>query len=690
MMKAWLDERHIVTIEADRFEDRAELMSESGLVYSLYYEKALDHETAVYRCNDLLPVERSMRVKLGTGEAPVYLRRIVRDPAFDAEFPGDLEKLGAVLENEVTVFRVWSPCADSASVRTGGTRMEMTINANGTWEAVADRDLSGTPYLYECIVHGEEVVAVDPYAKALTANGEAAVVYHPESRESAPARPFIEHTQDSIIYELHIRDATIHPDSGVTWKGKYKGLTERGTVNRSGDSTGLSYIKELGVTHVECLPFNDFARVDDNHPDDYYNWGYDPLFFQVPEGSYATDPRDPFCRIHELQEMIDAFHEEGLGVIADVVFNHVFIREESSFEKLVPGYYFRFHLDGSPSNGTGVGNDFASERHMARKFILDTIDYWLTHFRLDGFRFDLMGALDKLTMRLISARCQEEEVPVVLLGEGWDLPTALASDQKTVNTQAGDVPEVRFFNDFFRDTVKGGLFDFNDFGFVNGKGRFIERMPQLVKGSADTMEWAEPHVSEVTQTVNYVECHDNHTLWDRLRRSNEEESEADRRAMHELATALVIISQGVPFLHAGQEFFRTKFGEGNSYISGDRINQLDWERRTEFDPHIDTVKELIAVRKKYGVFRLRSAESVRSRLHMLSTPAPVFGFLLLAAEGDIAFYINPTKRRYELQLPASGIWRLLVSNKKVERVPLEGEFMHLEPYEFMLVKKSRQ
>lgn len=693
MGKVWLDERHVVVFESKTniYSREMNLYTENKEeVYSLYYDERIDDNAARYRCTDMLPVKKGLTVEAEGRVLPVYLRHIVHDPAFDSIFNAQDEELGAVVTETGTTFRVWSPPAENMSVVIDGTLYPMEDKLNGTWELHTDFNLHGAEYFYKAIIHGEIRRILDPYAKALTPNSERGVVYKKDSNNRRAPRPNLTHTQDSTIYELHVRDATIHKDSGVKAKGKYKGLTEKNTKTPNGYSTGLSYIKELGVSHVQLLPLNDFARVDDEQPDKQYNWGYDPLFFQVPEGSYATDVADPFTRIRECREMIDAFHEEGLSVIVDVVYNHVFDMESSPFEQLVPGYYFRYHLDGTVSNGTGVGNDIASERHMVRKFIVETVNYWLEHYQVDGFRFDLMGALDKQTMQLIERRCSEEEIPVLLLGEGWDLPTALASDQKTINTQAGEFPSIRFFNDFFRDTVKGNLFDPHDYGYVNGKGRHIERLPQLVKGSADELELTPPHVSDIVQTVNYAECHDNHTMWDRFEKTNESESEKDRRAIQQLATGLTIVSQGVPFIHAGQEFFRTKLGEGNSYISGDMVNQLDWKRRELFEEHISFVRQLINIRSRFEVFRLRSKEVVRDRLHFLSTPAPVFGFMLLEEGIDIAIYVNPTRRRYQIQLPASGEWRILLSNQQTNPASISGEFTELEPYEFLLAKKTRR
>ncbi|PRO65392.1 type I pullulanase [Alkalicoccus urumqiensis] len=684
-MNVWMDDRYTIEINEEIDTHWAELVTEAG---PMELQKT---EAFLYQSKEPMPVEDDLRFRIEEKTYPVYFRGVVTDPAFDAAYPAEKEILGATRQDGGTVFRVWTPSASSVRICTYSQTYPMHRKYNGTWERWTDDCPHGTPYWYEAEVHGETIRTPDPYAKALTVNSRESVVYFPEGRQSVSERPPLQHTQDAVIYEIHVRDATIHPDSGAENKGTYLGLAEKGTVSPEGYTTGLSYIKELGVTHVELLPVNDFARVDDLAPEKQYNWGYDPLFFQVPEGSYASRPDVPEVRITELQYLIDTFHEEGLHVVLDVVFNHVYVMEESPFEKLVPWYYFRRHWSGEISNGTGVGNDMATERHMVRKFFLDTIDYWLCHFRVDGFRFDLMGALDQETMRQIELRCREEDSPILLLGEGWDLPTALAPDQKTVNTQAGDVPGIRFFNDMFRDSLKGPVFDVESLGYVNGKGLGIERMFQLVKGSADPFDkGSPPHTSEVTQTVNYIECHDNHTLWDKLERSNKGESEEDRRALHQMASGLMLVSQGVPFLHAGQEFYRTKSGDGNSYISPDEINRLDWRQREVHEEDIQFIRSLIDLRRRFDIFRLRTNEAVRKRLYRLQTPAPVFGFMLLDTDRDFCVYANPVKRRQEIELPSPGPWQLLVSNKESRDVTIHSEFTMLEPYEFLVIKKSRR
>lgn len=694
---AWIDDVNVLTV---MMEDTSLLLhqEESPIIYWQYMnkhfptkvEEIINATTARLTFPEELPLGEDLILKCGEAEIPVYPRAIVRTKWFDTNYSALNSELGALYKKTNTTFAIWAPTATAIKLYLNNNSHIMNRQKNGIWKLKIDGDWHGYSYDYEIIVNGEIKRVNDPYAKAMLANSSKSVIVDFARTEMIQSnRPKIEKLQDAIIYELHVRDATIQEESGVLNRGKYLGLTEKSTTTPNGFSTALSYLKELGITHVQLLPINDFARVDELTPEKDYNWGYDPLFFQVPEGSYASTANDPITRLTECKKMIQTIHEEGISVILDVVYNHVFVMEESPFEKLVPGYFFRYHADGSLSNGTGVGNDFASEREMARKFIIDTIDFWLTEYKVDGFRFDLMGAMDIETMKQIQLRCAKEEIPIMLLGEGWELHTALAAEDKATSFQSHQLMGIRFFNDHFRDSLKGNLFDCHDTGYANGNGRFNERMPHLITGSA-LEEYGQPFVSELDQTINYVECHDNHTLWDRLLITNKHFTDTDRKKMHQIATAITLLSQGVPFIHAGQEWFRSKLGDENSYISGDKINQLDWKKREKENENIQFIKTLIALRKKYEVFRLPSKDEVRRRFHILDTPAPVFGFALFGIDEDFSIYINPTNEQYELQLPSTGTWKISATNDfNRDQQEIKGEFTSVGSYEVIVLKKSR-
>lgn len=698
---AWIDDIYALTVIADNIASW-NLTDESPNIYweakdkyfAIAVDKVINDSTLRMTLFEELPMGESLVLQWGKEKIPVYPRAVVRTNWFDHNYSALGNKLGANYEASATTFSVWAPTATDVKLCLDHHLFKLERVQNGIWKRKIDGDWHGFAYDYEVTINGSLTYVNDPYAKAMRANSAKSVIIDlsktdpPQYREQE--RPELPNLQDAIIYELHVRDATIQEESGVGNKGKFLGLAETATTNTFGLSTALSYIKELGCTHVQLLPINDFARVDELDPKDDYNWGYDPLYFQVPEGSYATSPDDPGARIKECKQMIHAFHREGISIILDVVYNHVFIMESSPFEKLVPGYYFRYHDDGNPSNGTGVGNDFATEREMARQFIIDTIDFWLQEYKVDGFRFDLMGAIDIETMQKIHDLCKVEATPIMLLGEGWELQTALASEKKSTSFNSDQLRGIRFFNDLFRDSIRGNLFNIQDSGFANGQGHFIERMPQLVSGSV-LEEFGMNFVSEVNQTVNYVECHDNHTLWDRLLLTNSQDSESDRKKMHQLATGITLLSQGIPFIHAGQEWFRSKQGDENSYISGDQVNQLEWYQRGLETENIAFIKTLIALRKAYVVFRLPSKEEVRRRFHVLDAPNPVFGYALFGNNEDFSIYMNPTKKSYPLRLPSTGQWITMATNdsqKKEGNRKIDGEFTFIEPYELIVLKKA--
>lgn len=695
---AWIDDIHRLTVHAS--EIPALINQGNPVIYwkekkRLFGTKidSINDRTAHLKFSDELPMGETLILKWADRNIPIYPRGIVRTEWFDSKYGAVDDNLGADCNIHRTVFTIWAPTAASVILFINNEAYDLKKEASGIWTITLPGDWHGSPYNYAVTVNGKTNLVNDPYAKSMLANSQKSVVIDFARTDQLP--PSATHATkpgDAIIYELHVRDATVHPASGVNEKGKFLGLTEKNTTTPNGATTALNYIKELGCTHVQLLPVNDFARVDETNPGQDYNWGYDPLYYQVPEGSYSTRPEDPLSRINELKQLIHTFHQEGLSVILDVVYNHVYQLEKSDFEGIVPGYYFRYHPDGAVSNGTGVGNDIASERLMVRKFILDTIDFWLQEYKVDGFRFDLMGILDVETMTEIKNRADQEMRPIMLLGEGWNMDTALPEHIRASSMNSRKLPGIRFFNDYFRDTLKGSLFFNDDTGYVNGNGRYTERMPHIVTGSV-LPKYGDPFASDINQVVNFVECHDNHTLWDRLKVTNEQTPVSIRKKMHQLATGITLLSQGTPFLHAGQEWFRTKYGDGNSYMSGDRINQLDWEQREREQENIDFVKRLISLRKRIPLFRLQNKQEIQQRFAVLNTPSAVFGYTLLGDTLDIAVYVNPTAERFQLYLPNSGKWKMALTNqidKQDQRIDVIGELTTIEPYELLVYERKRK
>ena len=599
----------------------------------------------------------------------------VRSNDFDNYFSYDGE-LGALYEKEGTLLRVWTPTAKSVEVwiyaddsfKGPSTKIEMVQKPKGIFEAYLPGDQHGTIYVYKILfLNNRESISVDPYARATTVNGMKSVIAdlnrtNPDGwGERLPAFGLPE---EAIIYELHIRDFSISETSGIVNKGKFLGLTEKNTQNASGRKTGLDYLIDLGITHIQILPMFDYATVDEaNLTEPQYNWGYDPLNYNVPEGSYSTDPFDPFNRIFELKQMIRTLHDNGLRVIMDVVYNHVYDPKDQALERTVPGYFYRYNADGSLANGTGVGNDTASERHMMRKYIIDSVKYWAKEYHLDGFRFDLMGIHDSVTMNAIREALDKIDPSIIIIGEGWEMSTPLPEDLKASQKNAQAMPRIAHFNDSIRVALKGSDFgDEKDRGFISGKNYLEDLLLRNIKGAmhlSSRSSYVDPE-----QVIQYVEAHDNLTLYDKLLRSNPDDSEEVRIKRHTLATSIVLLSQGVPFIHGGQEFLRTKAGVANSYQSPDEINQFEWERVTTYQESVAYVKGLIALRKSEYLFRLHTHEEIDAHFTMLSENFNIVAFSLTNSEKKYIVIFNGNRSDVIFRIQ-KGKYAILVEDNQV-------------------------
>lgn len=623
-----------------------------------------------------MAVQKQHDVVVDYGDPAVTQGLSVFDKRFDEVFSYDGDDLGATWHPHGSRFRLWAPTASEAFLvlyRTWDApeplkTVPMNRDRQGTWTASLEGDWNGTFYTYRVRVGKDWHEAVDPYAKAVGVNGDRGCIL--DLRETDPpgwnrTRPPSPNPTDAIVYELHIRDLSAHPDSGIVRKGTFLGLAESGTRGPNGIPTGLDHIAGLGVTHVQLLPIFDFATesVDETAPDKSYNWGYDPKNYQVPEGSYATDPYSPAVRIRELKQCIQALHDRGLRVVMDVVFNHVYDWYLMSFGKLVPGYYYRHRADGTLSNGSLCGNECATERPMVRKFIVDSVLHWAKEYHVDGFRFDLMGLMDIDTMNDIRRRLDERDPSILMIGEGWNMETVLPEEKRAIQKHAPRMPRIGHFNDDLRDAIKGSTFVLGEKGFVSGGNGFEDGIRRGVAGCISYDERIQGFAAEPDQCVNYVECHDNHTLWDKLLLSAGEASESGRSAMHRLATAIVLTSQGIPFLHAGQEFMRTKQLDGNSYRSPIETNWLDWARCAERQADVAYVKSVIALRKRHPAFRLRTAEEIRNHLRFEPSPERCVAFTLRHhAGGDAARHLyvlyNANTAPVKVVLPDLGEWHV--------------------------------
>jgi len=614
------------------------------------------------------------------GETIAVLGKVVRSERFDDLFYYDGNDLGNVYTPSKTKFRLWAPTANEAKLviyrkwnAQTGIETIMKKDKKGTWITELKGNQKGIFYTYKVKIGDKWNEAVDPYVRATSVNGDKGAVVDLEETDpkgwKKDKKPGLKNPEDSIIYELSVRDLSIQSESGIKNKGKYLGAAESGTRGPNGVKTGLDYIKDLGVTHVQFLPIADFEYVNEtklNEPQ--YNWGYSPENFNVPEGSYSTNPYEPTVRIIELKKMIQTLHDNDLRVVMDVVYNHMYDAAQSNFNKLVPGYYYRYNENGSLANGTGVGNDTASERKMMRKFMVDSVKYWVKEYHMDGFRFDLMGIHDVDTMNAIRKEVDKMDPSIILHGEGWDLNTPLAAEVKANQKNAKKMEGIAYFNDNIRDGLKGSSFSDTDTGFINGKKNMEEQIKKGIMAGIDydnqTATYQDPE-----QVLTYAEAHDDLTLWDKLELTNPHDSEDIRKKMHQLASSIVLTSQGIPFLHAGQEFMRTKDGVHNSYVSPDSINQLDWVRRAEYDKEVNYMKGLIDLRNNHPAFRMTTAEQIRRNLIYMSAPQNVIAFKINGqATGDKAKQLvivhNANKSSVEIKLPSNGPWKVLVNGER--------------------------
>jgi pullulanase len=602
--------------------------------------------------------------------------------------------LGMTYSKKSTTFKLWSPPAQEARLLLydagqGGTAtktIDLKKEKAGIWSTSLKGNQAGKYYTVQVKTDGKWLAETpDPYAKATGINGQRGMIVDMAATNPAnwdkDRRPALASYNDIILYELHVRDLSSHPSSNIRQTGKFLGLTEAGTRNADGLSTGLDHIKDLGVTHVHLLPVFDYRSVDESAPEGtQYNWGYDPENYNVPEGSYATNAADGSVRIREFKQLVQTLHANGLRVIMDVVYNHTGATNESVFNRCVPGYYYRQNAAGGWSDASACGNETASERPMMRKYMIESMEYWAREYHIDGFRVDLMGIHDIETMNQLSTRLRTIDPTIFVYGEGWTAGgSPLPDAQRALKANTWKLDKIAAFGDDFRDGLKGSVFDHHDKGFISGKPGMEESIKFGVAGAVqhpqinyEKVNYSKaPWAGEPYQAITYVDCHDNHTLWDRLTISCPDASEKDRVRMHRLAGAMVLTSQGVPFLHAGVEMLRTKQGVENSYKSPDLINHLDWKRKTQYRPEFDYFKALVRLRKGHPAFRLTSSDLIRKHLQFLD----VSGSNIVAyqlkdnAGGDawknIVVIFNGNNAARTVTLPA-GDWKMVLDEQQLD------------------------
>lgn len=531
--------------------------------------------------------------------------------------------LGNQIGEGYTEFRVWAPTASSVKLNLfekgncgeAYKVLDMKLGDKGVWSLTVDGVGHGTYYTYSVKTSVGVQEAVDPYAKSAGLNGDRGMVIDldetdPDGWNEVSYMNLSKYT-DAVIWEVHVRDFS-NKIANSQHKGKYLAFTETGLTNSNGIPVGVDYLKDLGVTHVQLMPVFDYASVDEANPDNGFNWGYDPKNYNVPEGSYSSDPTNGAVRVNEFKQMVQALHAQGLSVIMDVVYNHTY-DANSSLNKIVPYYYYRYTSSGANTSASGCGNDTASERSMYRKFMVDSLKYWMEEYKLDGFRFDLMGLHDLETMNQVEKELHAINPNAIIFGEGWTMgSTSDGSEQANqsqiskIETSQGAAGSVGVFNDTIRDGLKGSVFQAKGTGYINGSASLnFNAVKFAINGATSGGSWTVKDAN----VINYMSCHDNLSLWDKLAITNPDDSEEERLAMNNLGAAIIMVSQGVPFMQAGEEMLRSKGGDENSYKSSDKVNNINWELLSKKSLQYKAnryYKGLIEMRKSVSLFTAQS------------------------------------------------------------------------------------
>ena len=596
-----------------------------------------------------------------------------------------------------TQFTFWSNAAEQMEVNIYAQSddeqstkvVPLTKGEGDFWTATVKGDLAGQFYTIRSFQNGEwSLESPGIFAKAVSVNGQRAAIIdftttNPEGWEY-DARPEVTDMTDIVVYETHLRDFTMSPYSGIENKGKFLALTEEGTgVN--GDrlaATGIDHLKEMGITHLQILPFFDYGSIDETRLDqNRYNWGYDPVNYNVPDGGYSTNPYDPACRIREAKMMIQALHEAGIRVIMDVVYNHTYDVMGCALGRVVPKYFYRLNPDGTYANGSGCGNETASDHEMYRQFMVESVCYWAREYHIDGFRFDLMGIHDQETMNAIRAALDEIDPTILTYGEGWAaMAPAYPYDSLAMKQWTYKMPRVGAFSDDIRNALIGSPFD-HERGFASGNAASAK---DVMRGLIACPEWS----GEPIQHVSYITCHDNYCLRDRIDVSAKGESEATKLRMNKLAQTAVLVSQGMAFIYGGEELYRTKKGIDNSYQSPDSINIIPWENMFQYADLCDYYRAMIALRHEHKGFRLGSADLVKEHVEFLDTDNEsliiyrINNLEELDSAKSLTVLLNGSAKQAKAEVP-EGTYTVLAHDAQVDISGLgqiQGTQVVVEPY----------
>ncbi|MCI1244901.1 MAG: type I pullulanase [Bacilli bacterium] len=605
---------------------------------------------ADFRLKEPLPLGHSYVLSLPSyGLAPLEVTEATTFPDFDELYDYDGDDLGANYAPERTSFVLWAPLSSAVwlKIRRKGANewsyFAMVRFPKGVYRYIASGDYDEAEYVYLLTTSELSSVATDPYAKGSAPNGEFSVVIDPArfvKCDNRDALPVLNSATDAIVYEGNVRDLTIDKHTDIVHKGTFLGLSESDRKTEGGNPAGLDYLASLGITHLQLQPLFDFKTIDELNPTRKYNWGYDPAQYFVPEGSYASDVKNPYSRINELQTLVAALHEKGIRVSMDCVYNHVYEYASSVFERVVPNYYFRRRPNGKMANASRCGNDVASERPMVRKLIVDCCRYWIENYGIDAFRFDLMGIMDEETMKEIARMAKSHDESFLLYGEGWNMGAEAALPLATMDNYK-DLPEYAFFNDGFREAFKAWLTG------DGGQGAYERVAHAYVSSSLDF--YGAPRFLGAEQSLNYVECHDNETFFDYVSSRAGEWPLKERLAACKLGLAMVLVSFGIPFIHAGQEIGQSKFGKGNTYNLPDLYNKFSYRLLDERKAMYDYFKGLTEFRRRSRYLRAYDPRVIAELIDVSQMEGG--GLLVVFRDGnaiapykEVVFAINPSRQ----------------------------------------------
>ncbi|PRT70854.1 type I pullulanase [Streptococcus anginosus] len=640
--QAYLDDQSLITIELEKqfYTEQLQFTIETVDSTQTLQIRTLEEQDdfVQYSLAPLEPLDLTSHYWIydqDRNKTFLQFRHIVRKPIFDQTFAYDGDDLGAHYTPKVTTFKLWAPISEQVLLHLQNQVYPMTLGEKGVWQTEVSGDFDGAAYYYLHKVNGHWVEVHDPYALSSESNSGVSYVVNPEkiTRPIHRAATQIPITK-AVIYEMSVRDFSMQKEAEFSYPGKFKSLTESPQLQEH--TLGMDYVKQLGITHIQLMPVYDFGSVDENHPELVYNWGYDPMQYNLPDGSFATNPHDPYTRIVELQEAIAAYHQADISVIMDVVYNHVYNPKTYAFEKIVPGYFFRYNHNGNLTNGTFCGNDVASERAMVRSYIKHSLKQWLTIYGFDGFRFDLMGILDIETMKQIAEELKSLYPNVYLYGEGWRMNTGLDSNRLAHQFNADKLPSYGFFNDHFRNTIKATIAEGQQLSEVHSLNSIENVLTANIGFSGTGTE----HFIAPQQAINYVECHDDATAFDYFAIQNPKIDLKERLDNARLALHLSLLAQGVPFIHSGQEFFRSKNLMDNTYSAQDAINRLDWLRSIEYEKDVDFVRQLIQFRKANLLLSLETRTEIKDYCSVEWLSDSVVEYKIKEKEDQITILIN--------------------------------------------------